>query len=484
MKTLKLIFFSIILCIGTVYSQKSNLSFQHFGVEQGVSSPNISNIYQDRTGYIWIYTLRGLDRYDGYKFISYKYPKKSKVLSPLPGTIKENKRGNIWIASFNGGIEKFNPETQTFKNYLTDPEHPATEWGNLVLEIFIDKNDVMWIGTGYGLYKYNEASESFTQYLHKEDDPFSLGHNSVNGIYEDKSGTLWLATGGGLDKFDRETNKFYHYWQFPNNQWGDSKTRQYWLQAIIEDVEGVLWIGTDGGLLKFEKNTEKFTLYKNNLENTISSLFDDGLGNIWFSTWWGLDIFNKKAKTFLYYTRDENDQKSLSGNDVSSILLDRTGSIWIGTFSEGVNKLDYPNPCFNKYISNPLKMKNLDLGQVIDLYEDNKGTIWVGTNKGMKIFDTKNETIISKYNFGNAGIAHDKSDNIIMSPGNTGLYKFDGNNWTCYIDSTAGSFSEFFRSFYQRHYDYFWVGSFNGDLYSFYPLTKKLKRLRTFLDKI
>ncbi|MGE5810193.1 MAG: ATP-binding protein, partial [Ignavibacteria bacterium] len=216
---------------------------------------------------------------------------------------------------------------------------------------------------------------------------------------------------------------------------------------------------------------------------TIMSLFDDGLGNIWLSTWWGLDIFNKKAKTFLNYSRDENDQESLSGNDVSSILLDRTGSIWIGTFSEGVNKLDYPNPCFKKYISNPLKMKNLDLGQVIDLYEDNKGTIWVGTNKGMKIFDTKNETIISKYNFFNDGIAHDKSDNIIMSSGSTGLYKFDGNNWTCYIDST-GSFSEFFRSFYQRHYDYFWVGSFNGNLYSYYPLTNKLKRVATITENI
>ncbi|MBK6913702.1 MAG: hypothetical protein IPH11_08535 [Ignavibacteriales bacterium] len=459
-----------------IYPQSSNVTFEHFNVKQGVSSPNISDIYQDRTGYIWIYTQQGLDRYDGYKFTSYKYPKKSKVLSLLlPGTIKEDKRGNIWIASINGGIEKFNPQTETFKNYLPDPKHSRTGWGNYVLEIYIDKTDIMWIGTAYGFYKFNEASGSFTQFLHKEDDPNSLGHNSVNGIYEDKSGTLWLATGGGLDKYDRENNKFYHYWHYPNNEWGDPKTRQYWLQAITEDVEGVLWIGTDGGLLKFEKNTEKFTLYRNNIENTISSLFDDGLENIWLSTWGGLDIFNKKTKTFLNYSRDENDQESLSGNGVSSILLDRTGSIWIGTFYEGVNKLDYPNPCFKKYISNPLKMKNLDLGQVIELYEDNKGTIWVGTNKGMKIFDTKNETIISKYNF--TGIAHDKSDNIIMSPGNTGLYKFDGNNWTCYIDSTAGSFSEFIRSFYQRHYDYFWVGSFNGDLYSFYPLTKKLKRV-------
>jgi signal transduction histidine kinase/ligand-binding sensor domain-containing protein/DNA-binding response OmpR family regulator len=468
----------------SLVAQESNIPFEHFGVEQGVSSPNISDIYQDRTGYIWIYTQQGLDRYDGYKFTPYNYPKKSKVLSLLPGSIKEDKRGNIWIASVNGGIEKFNPQTETFKNYLPDPQHSRTGWGNFVIEIYIDKNDVMWIGSGYGFYRFNESNETFTSFLHDENNQYSLGQNNVNGIFEDKSGTLWLATGGGLDRFDRETNKFYHYWHYPNNVWGDPKTRMYWLESIIEDNEGTLWIGTDGGLLKFEKNTEKFTLYNHNSYNspgqrgiTIMSLLDDGSGNIWLGTFEGLDIFNKKSNVLTNYNHDENDPESLSSFDVSSILIDRTGSIWIGTFSEGINKLDYPNPCFKKYINNPFKMKSFDLGQVVDLYEDNNGTIWVSTNKGVKIFDAKNEMIISKYNFICGGCYHDKSDNIIIETGNGGLYKFDGNNWTCYIDSTTASFSEFFRSFYQRHYDYFWIGSYNGNLYSFYPLKKKLKRV-------
>ncbi|MBE0573045.1 MAG: response regulator [Ignavibacteriaceae bacterium] len=451
-----------------------------------MSSVSVSSIYQDRTGYLWFLTDEGLDRYDGYTFTSYKYPKKSKVLYyNLPGTISEDNQGNIWFASFNGGLEKFDPETITFKNYLPDPQHPATEWGNWVLEVYFDKHDVMWIGTAYGFYKYNEASDSFTQFLHNEDDPNSLGHNSVNGIYEDKSGTLWLATGGGLDKFDRETNKFYHYWHYPNNQWGDPKTRQYWLQAIIEDGEGVLWIGTDGGLLKFDKNSEVFTLYNNNpntsvglARNTILSLCIDGTGLIWLGTQHGIDVFNKSTKTFTNYIYKASNPESLSANEISAIILDRSGSMWISTNSRGVNKLEIPSPIFEKYTndSHSFDKSNFNLTGVTDLFEDSEGIFWVGTQQAWGILDSKSHKVISKYNYNDWGIGHDISGNKLIAPTVGGLYKSNKDDkWTCYLDSVGATFSEFIFGFYQRDENYFWIGTLAGDLFKFFTKTKERK---------
>jgi signal transduction histidine kinase/DNA-binding response OmpR family regulator/ligand-binding sensor domain-containing protein len=448
-----------------------------------MSSQYVSDICQDRTGYIWINTDNGLNRYDGYNFTSYKYPKKSKPIALMAGTIKEDKQGNIWITSYNGGIEKFNPQTQTFKNYLPDSQHPAHGWGNYVLEIYFDKDNIMWIGTAYGFYRFNEATDSFTQFLHNENDPNSLGHNSVNGIYEDRSGTLWLATGGGLEKFDRETNRFFHYWHYPNNEWGNTKTRMHWLQQIIEDEDGVLWMGSDGGLVKFDKKTEKFNLYSHNPDNsvgqarnTITSLFDDGSGNIWLGNWGGLDIFNKKANAFTHYSHDENDPKSLSSNDISSIMVDNEGSLWIGTFSKGVNKLDYPNPPIKKYLFNTSGKVNSSPEVVFDLFKDSKGIIWVATNKGLSIFNPQNETITYKYFFTKSGMVHDKAGNFLVTTGIGGLYKIDkDNHWTCYVDSTTATYSEFFRSLYQVSNNDFLLGTINGNLYSFSSLTKKLK---------
>ena len=145
-----------------IYPQKANISFQHFGIDQGMSSSNVGAIYQDHTGYMWFGNSNGIDQYDGYNFTSYKYPRESSVLINLfPGTISEDHKGNIWFPSFNGGLEKLNPETRTFKNYKLDPKQSDTEWSNIVLAVFNDSNDVLWVGTGNGFYKFNRSDGDF-----------------------------------------------------------------------------------------------------------------------------------------------------------------------------------------------------------------------------------------------------------------------------------------------------------------------------------
>ena len=464
----------------TLLAQKSNLSFQHFGIKEGLSSEFIATIYQDHIGYMWFLTGKGLDRYDGYNFISYKYPANDKVVSGLfPASICEDKDGNLWIASMNGGIEKFDPKKETFKNYLPDPKQPATDWCNMVISICIDKDEVIWVGTGDGFYKFNKNNETFISFKHNENDPYSLGHKSVNCIYEDRSGILWLATGGGLDRFDKTTNKFYHYWHYPNNQWGDNKTSMHWALSIEEDVDGFLWIGTDGGLLKFDKKDEKFTLFRHSagqINQAVLSLSIDDYDHIWFCPLDGLGVFNKKSQTFKYYRHDANHSESINSNNIYSIFIDKEGSIWIGTQDKGLNKLDFPNPTFQKYLNIPSKIADPSLETVFDLYEDKNGTIWVGTNRGLKIFDSVNQTVVNHLNFNNLGIEHDRSGNFYFVPQSGGMYKLSNTNqWTCYSDSNTFSYPDLIRSLYEGANGRFWFGNIRGDLYSFYPSANKIK---------
>ena len=226
-----------------LYAQKADLCFQHFGVEQGMSSESIASIYQDNRGYMWFLTYNGVDRYDGYNFKTFKYPKKDKIVPSLfNNTICEDKDGIFWVASLNGGIEKFDPVNGTFHNYLPDPKNQANDWSNTVISICIDKYEAVWIGSGDGLYKFNKKTESFTAFKHDKNDTFSLAHNSVNCIYEDKEGKLWIGTGAGLDRFDRQTNKFLHYWNYPDNYWGNLKGSCYWILSFAEDSNNILWI--------------------------------------------------------------------------------------------------------------------------------------------------------------------------------------------------------------------------------------------------
>ena len=186
-----------------VHAQKSNLSLQHFGIEQGMSSESVASIYQDRNGFLWFYTEKGLDKYDGYTFSSYKYPLNSKLIGELlPGIIAEDKQGYIWVASLNGGLEKFDPEKLTFKNYILDPSKPKTDYANSAYEVYIDRNDIMWVGTGNGFYKFNKANETFGAFRYDSNNKSEWPNYWVNTIFEDKSGILWLGTRRGIVAFD------------------------------------------------------------------------------------------------------------------------------------------------------------------------------------------------------------------------------------------------------------------------------------------
>lgn len=484
-----LIYLTIILLSFSTYAQKQPLEFQHVGFDQGLGSLYGQSIFQDNVGYMWFLTDLGLYKYDGYNFILYKLPVNSQVITGnMPGTIAQDKQGNFWICSINGGVEKFNPELGTFTNYLLDKEEPPTSYTNTALEVFIDRNEDLWIGSSEGLHKFNKPDSTFTAFKHDESNPYSLGHNAVNGIFEDKSGNLWLATGGGLDRLDRSTNMFYHYWHYPNNQWGDYKSGMHWLQQIIEDDQGILWIGTDAGLLKFDRDNDKFDLYRGTSDeyfagsNTILSLCDDGIGNIWLGTVFGLGVFNKSKRTFYNYIHDELNPNSLSFNFIVSLLLDKQGSLWIGTNYYGINKINFPNPSFKIYKHNPYENSGFSLKEVIWISKDKEGEIGISSREGLGRFDFMKNEVITKYVRRNEGIGYDKINfDLWYYPTSGGLYLYNKskNTWTSLIDSASYNLSTLFSAAALGKNEKVWLGNQRGELFSLDINSKEFKLVKT-----
>ncbi len=472
----------------SIYAQKQRLDFQHVGFDQGLGSLYVQSIFQDKVGYMWFLTDLGLYKYDGYNFTLYKLPVNSQVITGnMPGTIAQDKQGNFGICSINGGVEKFNPGLGTFTNYLLDKEEPPTSYSNTALEVFIDRDDNLWIGASEGLYKFNKSDSTFTSFKHDESNPFSLGHNSVNGIFEDKDGNFWLATGGGLDRLDRTTNKFYHYWHYPDNQWGDYKTGMHWLQQIIEDDEGILWIGTDAGLLKYDRDNNLFDLYKgssNDLfaeSHTILSLCDDGKGNIWLGTFASLGVFNKSNKQFYYYVHDELNPNSLSYDSIVSLLLDKQGSLWIGTNYGGINRIDFPNPSFKNYKHNPYEKPSFSLKEVIWICQDKYGDIWINTREGLGKLDIIKDKVILKYARRNQGMGYDrKKFDLWFYPVSGGLYLYNKskNAWTSLIDSASFNLSTIFSAAALGQNEKLWLGNQTGELFSLDLQSKELKLVK------
>src|ERR1700753_3632669 len=138
---------NLLLCwLLATHAQPATLRFDHLGTESGLSQSNITCILQDSRGFMWFGTRDGLNRYDGYEFTVFKNnPNDPKSLSDnFITAITEDRNGDLWIATWGGGVNRYDRTKDRFIHYLTNH---YTKFTNAVLE---DYRGQIWIGTNGG----------------------------------------------------------------------------------------------------------------------------------------------------------------------------------------------------------------------------------------------------------------------------------------------------------------------------------------------
>ncbi|MEO6327408.1 MAG: two-component regulator propeller domain-containing protein, partial [Ginsengibacter sp.] len=134
------------------FAQKQNLKFEHLDNTLGLSQNNIICIFQDSRGFMWFGTRDGLNKYDGYKFTVYKYDAdNSNCLSQnAVYDVKEDAGGNLWIATWGGGLNKFDWKKEKFTHYKNDPKNPNSLRKDYISKLLIDENRNIWLATEQG----------------------------------------------------------------------------------------------------------------------------------------------------------------------------------------------------------------------------------------------------------------------------------------------------------------------------------------------
>ncbi|MCK4895024.1 MAG: hypothetical protein KAT07_13700, partial [Calditrichia bacterium] len=442
-RLIQLILLSKLLFVIPLFAQ--DIRFEHISVENGLSNNHVLCILQDSIGILWVGTINGLNKYDGYNFTVYRHdPGDPKSLSNnYVKTIFEDKSGILWVGTYGGGLNRFNRETDQFTHYQHDSDDLNSLSNRNVRTIFEDNSGILWIGTqGGGVNKFDREIEQFTRYLHDPNNPHSLSNNKVHSIYEDQMGVLWIGTeNGGLNKLDKDRKQFVRYLHDPSNPHSlsnnlvssiyEDKSKVLWIgtiggglnknnrakdkfihyrhipdnpnslshnivKTIIEDKSGVLWIGTyGGGVNRFNRETEQFTNYQhdphnlNSLSNNyVVSMSLDSLDVLWAGTdGGGLNRFDCETEQFTNYKHDPNNPNSLSDNYVSEVFLDRSGMIWVGTYKGNLNKFDYNKEKYTHFQHDSTVHELLLINMVNRVYEDRAGILWVGTFNGLKQID-------------------------------------------------------------------------------------------------
>jgi len=427
------------IMLGQSFEDSNNVRFEAISTAQGLSQSCVYSIVQDKKGFIWMGTRDGLNRYDGYDFLTFKNnPQDTNSISNNEITsICVNDEGNLWIGTRGGGLNYYDQSINKFTRYA------YLNYENIVRAIFENEDKTLWVGTSEGLLKgkFNQAkgicsftnvstageyrnitgvvmeklkrtlsvisikkfsndrlligAESGLFIFDKKNNQFnkvSLGESDnsiVTSSLLDADGSLWIGTFNGLVKLIPQTNGNYNSKLYNTRQKESHHLISNRIETLERDPFGNIWVGTHGGgLLKIEK-TDKVTTFLNDKsdvqsigDNTSNSLLIDNTGVLWIGTENAgcnkLDLFKKK---FFHLRNLPNKINSLNDNQVTAIACGKGRSVWIGTASKGLDKLVYnPDGTYKvNHISEISDGNNGSVSEVISLYQDKEQDLWIGT---------------------------------------------------------------------------------------------------------
>jgi signal transduction histidine kinase/ligand-binding sensor domain-containing protein/CheY-like chemotaxis protein len=249
----------------------------------------------------------------------------------------------------------------------------------------------MYFGTYAGLNRFD--GHNFKLYSNDENDSTSISDNRIRSICEEGPGVLLIGTRGGLNRFILDAEEFVAYKHDPEDK---NSLANNVIFKVFKDSDGDIWVCTwGGGLDKVEKVDVKRNGIVSSSYNfihhkpqegkaSISSLkvadiAEGEKGILWIATRTGLNKYDKKTKSFKEYKYEENNPKSISSNNVSSVSVDHKGNVWVGTWGGGLNLYDPLSDGFIRFQDSKDVPLGIGNGLLKALYCDNDGDIWVAS---------------------------------------------------------------------------------------------------------
>ncbi|WP_114748054.1 hybrid sensor histidine kinase/response regulator transcription factor [Pleomorphovibrio marinus] len=464
--------------------------------------PTISTIQEDLDGNIWFGSVNGLFKIgpDSKRPLLFSLGSNRPVINSL--TLDAS--GNVWVGTFGEGLFKIPyGDNSSYIQWKHDLEVQESIASDNVMAVFEDHQGTFWIGYIGGMDSLDRNTGDFIHFRHNPDDPNSLSSDILNtrAITEDKWGNLWIGTANGLNKLNKERTVFTRYHSDPNNPHSIGSND---IHAVLLDNMGNLWLGTvNGGVSLSNLQPREFYLLQNEPDNPnslssnmVRAIFEDKDEMLWIGTeGGGLNKYNRKDGTFTHYKHEPDNPKSLLNNLVSSVLEDSKGNFWIGyggnnfyVNNGGVTKIDSSSNSFIHFDIQASKISGEGDRDVVSIFEDKSGTIWLITQNGLKRFSpgteswdhflhsTSNPEGIS--DFWCYAIFEDSRDDLWIGTGAKALNRMDKKREGIFHHFIAdqnlsnGLSSHSIRHIVEDRQGYLWFATSGGGLCQYDPKTE------------
>ncbi|RAV99479.1 hybrid sensor histidine kinase/response regulator transcription factor [Pseudochryseolinea flava] len=402
-------------------AQSYDYRFQHLQVDQGLTHNEVTCFFKDETGFLWIGTTAGLNRFDGYTVRTFvNDPRDStsisdsyiKLITSFPG----GKLGIITPTGFN----IYDPKTERFQKSSSKILGSYGLPDETLSDIIRDRSQNFWtIYRAGGVYRYSLKNGNALQIKHRDSDPKTIATDSVTGFAETQNKYWIIHSNGIFEQISLEGRVLYRN-DFLHQQ-NKGVNLDY---RIYGDSEGNLWMyaanGT-AGVYCYHVSTNRFRhgyqgspdIKLNN--NIVRSLLEDNRGQIWIATdHGGINVFNKENNTVRYILHRDDDDKSLGQNSINVLYKDRDGIIWVGTYKKGLSYFHENLIRFKLYKNSPADPTSIPFSDVNRFVEDDDGNFWIGTNGGGLIYFNRKHNTFTQYK-NNPNDPNSLSNNVIVS---------------------------------------------------------------------
>jgi len=444
MKKREIYFVIIFTLVGLLIStglvaQKPNYKFRSILESDGLINTTVQSIFEDSYGFIWMGTHHGLQRYDGKNFTNFERTSDSTGLSVnYVDDICEDGDGNIWIATAEG-LNTYIRETDKIERYSWNGSHSKELQDMRASRVLWNQTntDLIWVtAVDIGLVRLNTKTESVEIYpLPESSDrwvqglishPFKPGklligstsiyefdmssgkfdevytleqnnnipNNSINDIIIDPTDNhvVWCATGdvwgrgnlGGVHRIDLSTGES----QIFSNKNRKGEIPDVHILQVCFSADDKLWVGTrNHGVLLYDLALDSFYQYRYNefeagsfvTENAVRSILLDRSGTLWFGTWGdGMSVLSPALQRFKHLKHLPGKKNILADNYIMCIEEDKDGNIWIGTKFGGLSKYNPNSGNFKSYFQE-FRSTGSNPNEINYLYYDSRENLWIGT---------------------------------------------------------------------------------------------------------
>jgi len=353
-----------------------SVRFRSITVEHGLSQATVRSLLQDRRGFVWIGTLDGLNRSDGVRIRTFRAAAQPDSLSDNHvWTLAEDHEGGIWVGTAAGGVSRFDPQTERFERFPHDADEPGALAGDAVTAMAVDARGRVWLATSAGVLQHIVPGQRrFVRVRTAAELP---GLNATRDLQFRRNGHLMVATRSGLYELDGEGVLL--------RSWRDERGEAPDCYAVSEGPDGSVWLGSgDSGLLHWRSDDAAPVRLRRRdglVSDAVRALQFDDAGRLWIGTLNGLGRLEPQRGEFLSWHYDPYGRTGLGAHRIESMMLDRDGLLWVGTWANGVSLHDPLATGFRLAPFRPGDPRFLPRPTATALAAAAGGKLWVGLNE-------------------------------------------------------------------------------------------------------